>query len=171
MDFYLQRALDDIESATRGMDLRALTTHPPGKWCAAEILEHLALTFSSTSRLLQRCLRAGEPAASTPTLRQRVAVAIVVKAGYLPAGRQAPDFSVPRGLSADTVVNVIREDLRGMDATITECEQRFGGSVRIADHPILGPLAVPEWRKFHWVHTRHHMKQIARRRHASSQAQ
>ncbi len=164
MDFYLQRALDAIESATRGMDLRELSAHPPGKWSTAEILEHLALTFSSTSKVLERCLRAGQPAGRRPSLRQRLAVAVVVKAGFFPTGRPAPDFSQPRGLPAGEVREVVAQNLRRMDAAITECERRFGSSVRSAAHALLGPMTPHQWRKFHWVHTRHHMKQVARLR-------
>jgi hypothetical protein len=32
------------------------------------------------------------------------------------------------------------------------------------DHPILGPLTVDQWRKFHVVHTEHHVRQISQRR-------
>ncbi len=163
MDFYLRRALDVIESTTRGMDLRELRAHRSGKWCAAEILEHLALTFSSTSRLLERCLRAGEATGHRPSVRQRLATAIVVELGVFPTGRPAPDFSKPRGLPPDAVLGVIRDNLQRMDATITACERRFG-AVRLADHAVLGPLTARQWRRFHWVHTRHHMKQIARLR-------
>ncbi|MGZ4836286.1 MAG: DUF1569 domain-containing protein [Terriglobales bacterium] len=31
------------------------------------------------------------------------------------------------------------------------------------DHPFLGPLTADEWRKFHWVHGRHHTRQIRER--------
>ncbi len=163
MDFHLQRALDVIESTTRGMDFRELRAHPSGKWCAAEILEHLALTFSSTSRLLERCLRAGEATGNRPGVRQRLTTAIVVELGVFPARRPAPGFSTPRGLPPETVLTVLRDNLQRMDAAITACERRFG-AVRLADHAVLGPLTARQWRRFHWVHTRHHMKQIARLR-------
>jgi len=45
---------------------------------------------------------------------------------------------------------------------LAECERRFGKRSKLANHFILGPLTAQEWRRFHWVHTRHHMKQIAR---------
>jgi len=31
------------------------------------------------------------------------------------------------------------------------------------DHLFLGPLTANEWRKFHWVHGRHHARQIRER--------
>jgi hypothetical protein len=163
MDFYLERALKEIESTTRGMDLEQRRAHPPGKWCAAEILEHLALTFSSTAKLLERCLQSGKPAARRPTLRERVITFVVVTLGFFPSGRPAPDFATPRGLDPALVQEAIRNSLVAMDGKITECERRFG-AVKIANHPVLGPFTAREWRRFHWVHTRHHIKQIARLR-------
>jgi hypothetical protein len=34
----------------------------------------------------------------------------------------------------------------------------------VLDHLILGPLTAAQWRKFHWIHGRHHVKQILRLR-------
>jgi hypothetical protein len=48
-----------------------------------------------------------------------------------------------------------------MDRVLAECARRFGAG-KLANHFILGPLSAHQWRKFHWVHTRHHMKQITR---------
>ncbi len=47
----------------------------------------------------------------------------------------------------------------GLDA----CERRFGARTKIMDHLFLGPLTASEWRKFHWVHGRHHARQIRER--------
>jgi hypothetical protein len=47
-----------------------------------------------------------------------------------------------------------------MDQALAQCEERFGKKVKIADHPVLGPIPIAGWRKFHLLHTRHHMKQI-----------
>jgi hypothetical protein len=71
-------------------------------------------------------------------------------------------------MSGEAALQTIRENLAAMDQGLAECEQRFGAQVKIADHVVLGPLTIPQWRRFHWVHTRHHMKQIARLRGSSS---
>jgi hypothetical protein len=55
-----------------------------------------------------------------------------------------------------------------MDQGLAECEQRFGSEVKMADHVVLGPLTIPQWRRFHLIHTRHHMKQIERLRAADA---
>jgi hypothetical protein len=49
-----------------------------------------------------------------------------------------------------------------MENVITACDAEYGRGKSIAEHPILGPLTADEWRKFHWVHGRHHARQIIR---------
>ena len=102
MNIYLQRVQDAIAEVTRGMDASQLTRHPEGKWSAAQILEHLARTYKTTVPHLQKCLDAGKPTAGRPTFAQRLAVGIVVGIvvglGYMPSGRKAPEYAVPRGL-------------------------------------------------------------------------
>jgi hypothetical protein len=51
-----------------------------------------------------------------------------------------------------------------MDEIIRRAEQRYGRRTRLVDHPVLGPLTARQWRKFHWVHGRHHVAQILERR-------
>jgi hypothetical protein len=53
-----------------------------------------------------------------------------------------------------------------MDEMITKCEARLGRG-QLLDHLILGPLTGAQWRKFHLVHGRHHVKQILRLRELS----
>jgi hypothetical protein len=61
----------------------------------------------------------------------------------------------------DQLLPTIHKYLADMDEAISACESKIGGKIKIADHPVLGPLTATQWRKFHMVHTRHHMKQIA----------
>jgi len=170
MDSTLQLVQQAIQTATGGMTAQQLAQHPEGKWSAAGILEHLSITYGGTALLMRRCLGEGKPLGSAPTLKQRLAVMLVTGWGYFPTGRPAPDFSMPRGLNGETALRTILENLAAMDAKLAECEQRFGSAVKIADHPVLGPLTVLQWRRFHLVHTKHHMKQIERLR-SSSQVQ
>lgn len=167
MDSSLQMLQDAINSATRGMDAAALTRRPEGKWSAAQILEHLYLTYAGSVKGFERCLQEGRPLARTVTLKERVAILLVTGLGYFPEGRKAPDRTVPRDMPAEEVVRATGEKLAAMDDLITQCETRFGHSTRILDHPVLGPLTARQWRKFHLVHAQHHMKQIIRLRETS----
>jgi hypothetical protein len=167
MDSTLQHVKQAIEAATGGMTAQQLVQHPEGKWSAAGVLEHLSITYGGTVRLMRKCMEEGKPLGSAPTLKQRLAVMLVTGWGYFPTGRPAPDFSRPKGLDGEAALRTILENLAAMDTKLAECEQRFGSEVKIADHVVLGPLTIPQWRRFHLVHTRHHMKQIARLRSSS----
>jgi len=151
---------DTITAAQSGMSAEDLSRHPEGKWCAAQVLEHLYLSYKGTVRGCERCLHEGKPLARRPTLRERVQTSLVVDVGYFPSGRKAPKITVPQGLKADDVMALLTSELSAMDDAITRCEQKFGSRVYLMDHPILGPLTVPQWRKLHLLHGRHHAKQI-----------
>jgi hypothetical protein len=63
-------------------------------------------------------------------------------------------------MPADKVVAEIASQIAAMGELIAQCEARYGAKTRVMNHPILGPLTARQWRKFHWVHGRHHVKQI-----------
>ncbi len=170
MDSHLTRLQKAIASATQGMTTADLTRHSDGKWSAAEVLEHLYLTYTGTSKAFERCLAAGRPLATTPTWKQRVDKVVVVTAGYMPGGRKAPAHASPKGMPAEKVAAEIGPKVAAMDALIAECETRYGSGVKLLDHPVLGPLTGSQWRKFHWVHGRHHVKQILRIREGMNSA-
>ena len=164
MDSYLQRLQQTLADTIRGMTLEELTRHAEGKWSVAEELEHLYLTYTGTAKVFERCLEAGRPMATTPSLKQRAMVAVAVECGHFPRGRKAPKQVIPRGMPAETVVAEIGPQITAMDALITQCEARYGARKKLLDHPVMGPLTARQWRKFHWVHGRHHAKQIWKRR-------
>jgi hypothetical protein len=160
MDAYLQRLQEGIESATQGMTAEDLMRHPEGKWCAAEILEHLYLTYTGTTKAFERCLQAGQPQVRARVFRDRMRTIVVVGLGHMPKGRQSPKHALPRGMTPEQVTREIGPRISAMDEAIAQCESRFGKQNRLLDHPILGPLTGHQWRKFHWVHGSHHLKQI-----------
>ena len=160
MDTYLQRLQEAIASATNGMTAIDLTRHAEGKWSASEVLEHLYLSYHGTVRGLERCLREGRPLASAITASQWIAALAVTGFGYLPKGRKAPERTVPRGMPAEQVIPVVDKEIRDMDDALAKCEGKFGKNSRLLDHPVLGPLTAKQWRKFHWLHGRHHVRQI-----------
>jgi len=160
MDPHLDRLRHEISSAIAKLSPERLIAHPPGKWCTAEILEHLYLTFTGTTKGFQRVVESGQPKVTSPTWKQRGRALVVLGFGHLPAGREAPVFLRPRGLSPEIVQKDIVVKLSEMDAMLAVCETKFGERARVLDHAILGPLTVSQWRKFHLVHGRHHLKQI-----------
>lgn len=161
MDPHLQKLRREIASASNGFSPEQFSAHPPGKWCVAEVLEHLYLTYTGTLKGFERVGAAGKPlAAPAPTWGQRWRILVVIGFGYLPSGREAPPVARPRGLPPEKVRAEIGAKIAEMDELITRCEQKFGRRSRLLDHPILGPLTGSEWRKFHLIHGRHHIKQL-----------
>lgn len=151
-----------IEDAVRGMSHEQLAWHREGKWSTAAILEHLSLTYRGTAKALQRNLEAGRPSTTPASGSQRMAGFVVTRLRYMPPGRKAPAGVVPKGAPSETVLDDLRRNLSAADEAISRCEAQFGAGVKIGNHPILGPLTGKQWRTFHLVHGRHHMKQIAR---------
>lgn len=160
MDTYLKRLRDAIASATVGMNAEDLTLHPEGKWSTAQVLEHLYLSYSGTAKGFERCLEAGKPLARAPVLKDRMRAFLVTELGRFPTGRQAPERTRPRGMTVEEITRGIAPQILAMDEVITQCEARFGKQTLLLDHPVLGPLTARQWRKFHLVHGRHHLKQI-----------
>jgi hypothetical protein len=159
----LERLRQELEDAIGSASPSALAQAPAGKWNAAQILEHLFLTYKNTNRGMEKCLEQGAPLATRATLKQRVAALLVVNLGYLPEGRKAPERVTPRGMQPEQVQGAIVPELQRMGSGLDECERRFGARTKIMDHPFLGPLTAGEWRQFHWVHGRHHARQIRER--------
>ena len=164
MDSRLAELKHGLESASEGMSGEQLSWHPPGKWCAAEVLEHLYLTYTGTIKGFEKVMEAGKPLATRASMKHRLRTLVVVGFGHLPEGRKAPSNTQPRGLPVETVRNEVGAKITAMDAIIAQCEARFGRRERLLDHPILGPLTAVQWRKFHLVHGRHHQKQLLRLR-------
>ena len=148
-----------LRTSTREMP--SIRVPEAGKWSASEILEHLSLTYSRTAQALEDILARGEPLATRPTLKQRVAALMVVECGHFPKGAKAPAIVQPSGVQDALTLEVVMQQLARMDAAITACEERFG-SVALIDHPILGPLNARKWRRFHLVHARDHAPQLER---------
>ena len=161
----MDRIRATLTSATKGMTDREWSQHPEGKWCAAEVVEHLSLTYSGTAEALRRVLVADKPAATSLRLKQRVGIFYVITLGRFPEGRKAPKQVVPTGSQdgANILAQAV-DHLAKMDAALTACENRFGSETRISNHPVLGALTASQWRKFHAIHASHHVPQIERLR-------
>jgi hypothetical protein len=69
MDSRLDKLKESLQSAVEGMSSEQLSWHPPGKWCAVELLEHLYLTYTGTIQGFERVVRKGKPLASRASMR------------------------------------------------------------------------------------------------------
>jgi uncharacterized protein DUF1569 len=136
---------------------------PAGKWCPAQIVEHLALGLDTSSRVFDE-RRAKPPMTRRPrTLFQRLAYVALVQVGWWPPGRKAPEMTRPAE----------RPDRAAVERKVREAVDRFQRLERellparagdlFVKHPVLGDLTIPEWMRFHVKHARHHAKQIVER--------
>ena len=90
MDSHLEELKRTVEAAAEGMSSEQLNWHPTDKWCAAEVLEHLYLTYSGTIKGFSRVVEGGKPLAAGASLKHRLRTIVVVGFGHMPEGRQAP---------------------------------------------------------------------------------
>lgn len=160
MDPHLKKLQQEIGSVVEGLTSEQLSWHPPGKWSVVEILEHLYLTYTGTLKGFSRSLATGTPVVSKATWKSRVQSAVVLRFSYLPAGREAPKFARPKGMSPEKVISEIGAKIAEMDEGLSQYAAKFGANTKILDHAFLGPFSINQWRKFHLVHGMHHVKQI-----------
>jgi hypothetical protein len=160
MDRHLERLQHEIASAIAGLTVEQLAWHDPEKWSVAEILEHLYLTYTGTTRGFTRVIDGGKSLATKATWKHRGRSLVVIGFGYMPGGRKSPAVAIPRGISAGKVMDEVLPKISEMDEVMSRCATSFGPRARVLDHPILGPFSVNQWRKFHLVHGLHHVKQI-----------
>lgn len=157
---------NQLAKAIDGMSAEDLAWHPEGKWSSAEILDHLNQTYRGTIKNCERCLAAGKSGASVDRSTKRWQRRVVLWLGYFPSGRKSPDNVLPRGTPIPQLTSEVFENVERMESVIARCDVEFGRGKAFAEHPMLGPLTASEWRKFHWVHGKHHARQIIRLKNA-----
>lgn len=162
MNKWLGRIESMVTSATAELTEEQLIWRPDGKWSAAEILEHLAKTYLGTRRGYEKAIEMGRSLATKPDPKQMFAQFVLLKLGYFPTGRKSPEQVLPKsGWTGQQAIANIRTELARMIDAQTKVEQKQPIRRPIMDHPILGPLSPDQWARFHYIHTKHHMKQIA----------
>ena len=159
----LEEIRREAERLTGAMSQAEWHHAPPGKWSCAQIFEHLMLSYAATTKGTLRAMETGKPLGGKPTLRDRVSTFYVAGLGILPSGRTAPEQAIPTNGAGVDSLGPFNDALVAMDATLTDAEKRFGSSVKLLDHPVLGPLTAKDWRRFHRTYARHHLKQVAER--------
>jgi hypothetical protein len=162
---YLKAAWTEIDRATRGLshDQLSRVAAVPGRWTIAQILEHLLLAFTGNTKAFEKALASGEVRARQPMFTQRMGRLLVVECGYFPKAK-APEMTMPTGsVPPDQIVDAVRSALETLDGTLDRVADRFGAERLVANHPYFGGMTVPQWRKFHWRHTVHHMRQVRAR--------
>ena len=163
MHHHLQAALDAVETAAGSLSAELISRPVPGRWCVGEILEHLTLAFTANAAVFEKALASDTLKVRQPNLRQRVGRLVVIGVGYFPRV-ETPESTRPRGsIAADRSVGAVCDALTKLDDVMNRVAARFGDDVPAANHPYFMGLSVRQWRKFHWRHTVHHMRQVKER--------
>ena len=148
------------------MDSRNTQATPfahPEKWSIQQIVEHLLNTYRGTIPAISARVDKRSATRAKPNLRQRIAQFMIIQLGQFPNGRIAPAAvspSLPTTVqSGDELAAKVSAELRKLDEVTARGEHLFGDRRAVA-HIILGPLSMQQWRRFHLIHGRHHLKQI-----------
>jgi hypothetical protein len=168
MHAVLKRVVEQIDAELRGLDLETAQLNPGGRsheWSAQQVIEHLILTYRTTSRSLETRLKKGRPSRGLDrTYLQWLLQLMVLSFGKLPRGVPTLDENKPgqgefAAMSGEQLVAVLQAEMAAMDVVLDRCRYKFGME-RVAAHPWLGPLRVDQWRRFHVVHGMHHVAQV-----------
>lgn len=150
-----------VDQATEDMTEPQLQFRPAGKWSSAEILEHLALTYGGTARVFEKRLAEG-PQGGAPTPKQMIGQVLTLDLGVFPFRRKSPEPVAPKGkVGGAEALGLLKSNLKKMDDAFAAYAAKHQTGECAANHPILGPLTLNQWPKFHLNHCRHHMEQIA----------
>lgn len=136
---------------------------PAGKWTPAQIVEHLALALNlSGDTFLAR--RNHAPMSRRPrTPAEKIASLLILGIRWFPPGRKAPSKTTPmeqvtrRAAEEHFLTGIARWVEVERDVLPTRGHDLF------VKHPRLGDLTIGEWLRFHWIHSRHHARQIRER--------
>lgn len=136
---------------------------PAGKWCSAQIVEHLAISLEGSSRAFDTH-RDKPPMVRRPkTGPEWVASFLIVKVGWFPPGREAPNGSRPaEHVDRKYAEQHFRDGIARFSKIAPELLVSRPRDLFVK-HPRLGDLTLPEWMRFHLIHCRHHAKQIRER--------
>ena len=136
---------------------------PQGKWHAAQIVEHLAISIEYSAVTFEK-RRAHDPMVRRPRrLIEKLGHLVIIDIGWFPRGFKAPEGTRP---APDVTRTAAEARFRAGFAKWGELPQlllparRYDLFVR---HPRFGDLTLEEWMRFHVVHCRHHAKQIRAR--------
>ncbi len=136
---------------------------PPGKWCPAQIVQHLAIGIDASGRAFDQ--RRGKP----PMRRRRrtplelLGDLVMLRIGWIPSGLRAPAVTRPADRpDAAAVAQLLRDGVARFLALERDLLPARASDLFVK-HPRLGDLTLPEWLRFHVRHCAHHARQIRAR--------
>jgi hypothetical protein len=168
MHAVLERVVDQISSEVQHLDIDATQLHPQGlafRWNAQQVVEHLVMGYRLTTEALETRLKKGRLSRKhSRTNLQWTLQMMILTFGAMPHGVPALEETTPKpgdfpAMSGPELIDLLRREIEAMDIVLDACRRRFGIE-RVGIHPLLGPLRVDQWRRFHAVHGHHHLTQL-----------
>jgi len=132
---------------------------PDGKWNLAQVIEHLAITMDVVAEGFEKRKDDAEmERRATPA--QSVLRHTMLGAGEFPRGMRAPDITLPSDdPDPELAAASFRMAVERTHALVDQwAEEKQVGTY--LHHPVLGDLNLPEWVRFHYVHSALHSRQI-----------
>lgn len=136
---------------------------PAGKWCPAQIVQHLAIGIDASSRAFDQ-RRGKPPMRRRPrTVIELLGDFLMLRVGWIPSGLRAPEVTRPAERpDAATVAQLLRDGVARFQALERDLLPARALDLFVK-HPRLGDLTLPEWLTFHVRHCAHHARQIRAR--------
>ncbi len=134
----------------------------PGKWSIAQLVQHLAIGIDTVATTFEkRASKQGMKRRATP--RETLLRHVMLGLGRLNSGRDAPAGTVPEDRpDPEATTAQFRMGVARLEAMVQSWPPERQLQVFVK-HPVVGDLNLPEWVRFHYVHCRHHAKQIEAR--------
>lgn len=160
----LASAADAFTEELAAVDLAEAQISPDpnlNRWCGQQVAEHLILCMRRSREDLQSCLRSKSSRSKRSTLLQHV-LTLQLFFGRMSRGMQAlPSLTPVKFTPQDgmTLSARLLAEAEELSKVLADCRLAFGLRP-CGEHPIYGPLRVEEWRHYHAVHLRHHLKQL-----------
>jgi hypothetical protein len=133
-----------------------------GRWCAQQVIEHLILTYKLTIDTVSWHLKSGRAAKKGRSLSLSLLRLQTIAFGRMPQGIPAIHAVRPKNytpMDGRALRERFLATAEEMEATLVKARQKFGIQA-CGEHPFYGGLRVDEWRRYHAVHGRHHLRQL-----------
>jgi len=136
---------------------------PAGKWTPAQIVEHLALGLTLSAETFQARRNHAPMSRRRRTPAEQIATFFILGLRWFPPGRKAPSRTAPDAqITRRTAEDHFLAGIAGWIHVERDLLPTRGHDLFVK-HPRLGDLTIPEWIRFHWIHGRHHARQIRAR--------
>ena len=160
----LAKAVNSFAEEVASVDLAEAQISPDPKlnrWSGQQVVEHLILSMRKSREGLEQVLKSKSSRSNRATLLQH-ALSLQLFFGSMSRGMPAlPSVTPVAFVPEDGMLLSARllGEAEDLSKVLAECRLVFGLQP-CGNHPIYGPLRVEEWRNYHAVHFRHHLKQF-----------